>query len=81
MLKEEDFLVQLMQKYEGNKNINKLIADHFPSKTAKQVSDKKCLILSTHQTVVTAVTTKVNEQELQGKNSHQWKQKQQHRAN
>lgn len=31
---------------EGNKTINKLTVEHPPSKTAKQISDKRCLIPS-----------------------------------
>uniref|UniRef100_A0A8C0TZ11 Reverse transcriptase n=1 Tax=Cyanistes caeruleus TaxID=156563 RepID=A0A8C0TZ11_CYACU len=42
---EENLLIQLIKQYEGNRNINKLIAEHIPSKTSKQISDKRrCLV-------------------------------------
>lgn len=41
---EEQLLIELELLFEGNKNINKQIADHIPSKTAKQISDKRRLL-------------------------------------
>lgn len=42
---KEALLRQLVVKYDGNRNINKLIAEHIPSKTAKQISDRKHLVM------------------------------------
>lgn len=41
---EEQLLIQLEVQFAGNRNINKLIADHIPSKTPKQISDKRRLL-------------------------------------
>lgn len=49
---EEALLSQLVVKYGGNKNINKLIVEHIPSKTAKQISDKRCLLVKCPSNVV-----------------------------
>ena len=38
---EVELLQRLDKQCEGSKNINKLIAEHIPSKTAKQISDKR----------------------------------------
>lgn len=49
---EEALLSQLVMKYTGNRNINKLIAEHIPSKTAKQISDKRRLLMKGPSNVV-----------------------------
>lgn len=36
--------MQLVERFSGNRNINQLIAEHLPSKTAKQISDKLRLL-------------------------------------
>lgn len=41
---EEKLLIQLEVQFGGNKTINKLIAAHIPSKTPKQISDKRRLL-------------------------------------
>ena len=41
MEEEVELLQKLDKQYEGNKNTNKLIAEHIPSKTTKQISDKR----------------------------------------
>lgn len=41
-----------MVKYTGNKNINKLIVEHIASKTAKQVTDKRGLLVKCPSNVV-----------------------------
>ena len=38
---EVELLRKLDKQYEGQKNINKLIAEHIPTKTTKQISDKR----------------------------------------
>uniref|UniRef100_A0A8C5JJ73 Reverse transcriptase n=1 Tax=Junco hyemalis TaxID=40217 RepID=A0A8C5JJ73_JUNHY len=47
---EEALLMQLVEKYNGKRNINQLIAEHIPTKTAKQISDKR-RILAKHLVV------------------------------
>ena len=41
---EEELLIKLMEQFKGSWNINKLIAEHIPSKTTKQISDKRRLL-------------------------------------
>lgn len=41
---EEELLIKLVAQFEGNKNINKLIAEHITTKTVKQISDKRRLL-------------------------------------
>lgn len=43
---------QVVEMYAGNKNINKLIAEHIPSKMAKQISDKRRLLMKSPAAVV-----------------------------
>lgn len=49
---EEALLSQSVVKYAGNRNINKLIAEHIPSKTMKQTSDKRRLLVKCPSDVV-----------------------------
>lgn len=37
-------MAQLVERFAGSRNINQLIVEHIPSKTAKQISDKWCLL-------------------------------------
>ncbi|XP_005062805.1 PREDICTED: uncharacterized protein LOC101821172, partial [Ficedula albicollis] len=44
---EEALLSQLMIEYAGRRNINQLIMERIPSKTLKQISDKRRLLVQT----------------------------------
>lgn len=42
---EEALWSQVAERYAGSKNINQLIMEHIPSKTAKQISGKRRLLM------------------------------------